>query len=153
MRVLRQLDRGQQAQCVLDTVHASQFPLRRSSKPSSEIMLEMLGVHFDNLRAAVNAAHFVLKALFMIAVRDAQTQHVVPNRDVLSVLTALERIARAPTPAPAPKILPKPPRVKQPKQPKKQDTARTRRRARRKLERETRARKESALTRRGDLSK
>ncbi len=152
MRVLRQLDIGQQAQCVVDTAHASQFPLRRKSKPSSEVMLDMLEIHFDNLHAAGNDAPFVLKALVMIAVRDAKTQHVVPNIDVLSVLTALERIARAPTPVPAPKPVPKPPRVKQPKQPKKQDTARTRRRARRKLERETRALEESATASDGDLS-
>lgn len=137
-RVLRQLDTGQQAPCIIDTAYAAQFPLRRKSQPSSETMLEMLGIHFDNLHAAGNDAHFVLKALLMIAVQDAQIQHVVLNRDVLSVLTALERIALASTPAPAAKPLPKPPRVKRPKQPKKQSTARTRRRARKKLERETR---------------
>ncbi|OAQ98816.1 hypothetical protein LLEC1_01929 [Akanthomyces lecanii] len=151
MRVLRQLGIGQQARCILDTTKASQFPLQRSSKPSSEVMLETLGIHFDNLHAAGNDAHFVLKALLMLAVRDAQIQHVVPSKDVLSVLTALERIARAPTPAPAPKPLPKPPRVKRPKQPKKQDTARKRRRARRKLERETQALEQSATVSGGDL--
>lgn len=133
MRVLQKLDIGQQARYILDTVPASRFPLQLRSSPSSETLLDLLGIPFDNLHAAGNDAHFVLKALLMLAVQDSRTQHVVPSKNVLEVLTALEEIARSPSPAP------KVPRIKQPKQPKKTDTARTRRRERRRLEREAQA--------------
>lgn len=139
MRVLQKLDIGQQARYVLDTVPASQFPLQLRFRPSSETLLDLLGIPFDNLHAAGNDAHFVPKALLMLAVQDSRTQHVVPSKNILEVLAALEEIARSPSPAPKPRPLPKVPRIKQPKQPKKTDTARTRRRERRRLEREAQA--------------
>ena len=139
MRVLQKLDIGQQARYILDTVQASRFPLQLRCSPSSETLLDLLGIPFDNLHAAGNDAHFVLKALLMLAVQDSWTQHVVPSKNVLEVLAALEEIARSPSPAPKPRPPPKVPRIKQPKQPKKTDTARTRRRERRRLEREAQA--------------
>lgn len=145
MRVLQQLDIGQEARYILDTVSVSRFPFQLDFRPSSEMLLDLLGIRFYNLHAAGNDAHSVLKALLMLAVQDSRTQHVVPSKAVLEVLVALEEIARSPIPAPKP-IPPakppspaKPPRVKQPKQPKKTDTARTRRRERRRLEREAEA--------------
>ncbi|OAQ60684.1 hypothetical protein VFPPC_06794 [Pochonia chlamydosporia 170] len=114
MMVLRQLDIGQQALYILDTVYASRFPLQLDFQPSLGRLLEVLGIPFHNLHAAGNDAHFVLKALLLLAVRDARVEHVVPSKAVLEVLMGLEDIARSPVPAPKPKPPQKAPRIKQP---------------------------------------
>lgn len=139
MRVLTQLNIGLDASYIFDTIPAAQFPLQLHFQPSSERLLHLLGIPFHDLHAAGNDAHFLLRALVMIAVYDSRAQHIVPSKAVLQVLVKLEEIARYPIPESKPKPPAKPPRIKHPKQPKKTDTARTRRRNRRRLEREARA--------------
>ncbi|KAJ3497887.1 hypothetical protein NLG97_g1551 [Lecanicillium saksenae] len=134
MRVLSQLNIGQEPSYIFGTALASQFPLQLHYRPSSERLLHLLGIRFRDLHAAGNDAHFVLRAFLMIAVHDSQTQHIVPSEAELQLLVTLEEIARYPIPDPKPKPPAKPPRIKHPKQPKKTDTARTRRRNRTKLE-------------------
>ncbi|KND87099.1 hypothetical protein TOPH_08280 [Tolypocladium ophioglossoides CBS 100239] len=95
MKILQQLDIGNQACYVLDTVKAAQFPLQLYYRYSLEKLLDSLNISFANLHAAGNDAHFALKALLMIAVKDAQTQ---PGDTNTSLLHALEAISRAPRP-------------------------------------------------------
>lgn len=63
MGVLQQLDIGQQARYILDTMSVSRFPFQLDFRPHSERLLDLLGIRFYNLHAAGNDAHFVLKAL------------------------------------------------------------------------------------------
>ncbi|KAJ4324359.1 hypothetical protein N0V84_003920 [Fusarium piperis] len=60
------------ASYVLDTVKAAQFPLQLSYRYSAEKLLDEFGIRYAKLHAAGNDAHFALKALLMIAVRDGQ---------------------------------------------------------------------------------
>ncbi|VUC37717.1 unnamed protein product [Clonostachys rosea] len=55
---------------IMDTVKAAQFPLGLYYRYSLERLLEELGIPYANLHVAGNDAHFALRALMMIAVRD-----------------------------------------------------------------------------------
>lgn len=77
----------------IDTVKAAQSPLRLSFRIKLSHLLETLEVPFTALHAAGNDAHFVLRALLMIAVTDANGQPLVP-----SSLAALRAVAQAPRP-------------------------------------------------------
>ncbi|KAI8674196.1 hypothetical protein NCS55_00742500 [Fusarium keratoplasticum] len=68
---------------VLDTVKAAQFPLQLSYRYSVEKLLDELG----------NDAHFVLKALLMIAVRDGQMVREPGDEELFRYLAA---VAHAP---------------------------------------------------------
>lgn len=59
---------------IIDTVKAAQHPLQLSYRCSLEKMLSDLGIPFAALHFAGNDAHFVLRALLMLAVRDAQRE-------------------------------------------------------------------------------
>ncbi|KAL6860946.1 QDE-2-interacting protein [Trichoderma novae-zelandiae] len=57
---------------LLDTVNAAQHPLQLYYRYSLEKLLQQLGIRYDKLHAAGNDAHFALRALLMLAVRDGQ---------------------------------------------------------------------------------
>lgn len=99
-------------------IRTSQLPLQlgKYGSPSSETLLELLGISFYNLHAAGNDAHFIMKALLMLAVQDARTQYVAPTEAVTEILISLEAV-RSPSPVPQPKPPPKPGRPKQPSRP------------------------------------
>lgn len=61
-----------QACYILDTVKAAQYPLQLYYRYSMEKLLDEFKIPYANLHAAGNDAHFALKAMFMIAVRDGQ---------------------------------------------------------------------------------
>ncbi|KAH7121408.1 hypothetical protein EDB81DRAFT_813900, partial [Dactylonectria macrodidyma] len=62
---------------------------------SLEKLLDSLDIPYANLHAAGNDAHFTLRAILMIVVRDAQRQH----QDIDdSLFRVLEAVARAPRP-------------------------------------------------------
>ncbi|KGQ09937.1 hypothetical protein BB8028_0005g07530 [Beauveria bassiana] len=56
---------------LFDTVKAAQFPLQLYYRYSLGKLLDELDLKHANLHAADNDAHFALKALLMLAVRDA----------------------------------------------------------------------------------
>ncbi|KAJ3527467.1 hypothetical protein NM208_g10687 [Fusarium decemcellulare] len=60
------------ASYVLDTVKAAQFPLQMSYRYRLDQLLDEFGIRYALLHTAGNDAHFALKALLMIAVRDSQ---------------------------------------------------------------------------------
>lgn len=81
---------------VIDTVKAAQHPLGLSHRYSLEKLLEALEIPFTNLHAAGNDAHFVLRALLMIVVKDAERQSETPF--ITSISKTLRCIALAPRP-------------------------------------------------------
>ena len=80
----------------MDTVKAAQSPLRLSYRYSLERLLEELGIPFANLHCAGNDAHFVLRALLMIAVVDVEQQ--VGTAFLPEWSFAAKQIAQAPRP-------------------------------------------------------
>lgn len=78
----------------IDTVKAAQHPLKLSYRMSLEKLLEEFKIPFTNLHVAGNDSHFVLRALLMIAVRDAKRQlNVTPDWVPL-----FEAVAQSPRP-------------------------------------------------------
>ncbi|UPL00654.1 hypothetical protein LCI18_011588 [Fusarium solani-melongenae] len=77
------------ASYVLDTVKAAQFPLQLSYRYSVEKLLDELGIGYAKLHAAGNDAHFVLKALLMIAVRDGQMVREPGDEELCRYLEAV----------------------------------------------------------------
>jgi len=81
---------------VVDTVKAAQHPLGLHYRYSLEKLLQTLGIPFINLHAAGNDAHFALRALLMIVVKDAENQ---PGTSIITTLTRiLKSIALSPRP-------------------------------------------------------
>lgn len=95
-------DITQKACYVLDTVKAAQFPFGLSYRYSLKYLLDELGIQYANLHAGGNDAHFALKALLMIAVRDCQkisgTFTTLGERTLGEILTS---IALSPLPVPS----------------------------------------------------
>lgn len=85
---------------ILDTVKAAQFPLQLYYRHSLENLLDKFNIRYAKLHAAGNDAHFALKALLMIAVRDGQmaSETTVPVNGEL--FNALDAIAHAPVALP-----------------------------------------------------
>ncbi|RSL39455.1 hypothetical protein CEP53_014044 [Fusarium sp. AF-6] len=81
---------------ILDTVKAAQFPLQLSYRYSIEKLLDEFGISYAKLHVAGNDAHFALKALLMIAVRDGQMvpETVTPGDEEL--FRYLDDVAHAP---------------------------------------------------------
>ncbi|KAF7549750.1 hypothetical protein G7046_g8238 [Stylonectria norvegica] len=84
------------ASYVLDTVKAAQFPLQLSYRYSIEKLLDEFGIQYAKLHAAGNDAHFALKALLMIAVRDAQMVPETTTPGGEELIRYLDAIAHAP---------------------------------------------------------
>ena len=82
--------------CVIDTVKAAQHPLQLSYRYSLERLLDELGIPFNNLHSAGNDAHFVLRAVLMIAVRDAE--RLLDASALPRWLPTFRAIAQAPLP-------------------------------------------------------
>ena len=85
--------------CDIDTVKAAQHPLQLSYRYSLQRLLEELGIPFANLHTAGNDAHFVLRALLMVAVRDAERKLGHPEQPWLSICRAIAQGPRPPTKA------------------------------------------------------
>lgn len=98
VKVLNNIDPGivNRACYVLDTVKAAQFPLQLYYRYSIENLLDEFGIRYAKLHVAGNDAHFALKALLMIAVRDGRTQELTQsnNEDLFCVLDAIVHMHR-----------------------------------------------------------
>ncbi|RSM06873.1 hypothetical protein CEP52_005531 [Fusarium oligoseptatum] len=95
VKVLNNIDPNivNRAAYILDTVKAAQFPLQLSYRYSIEKLLDEFGIAYAKLHAAGNDAHFALKALLMIAVRDGQMAATPGDEELFHYLDA---IAHAP---------------------------------------------------------
>jgi hypothetical protein len=78
-------------------VKAAQIPLKLGRRVSLENLLKVLDTPFANLHAAGNEAHFVLRAMLMLAVRDAEREGCVSSTESAS-LQAFYAVAQAPRP-------------------------------------------------------
>lgn len=85
-----------QACFVLDIVKAAQHPLQLYYRYSLEKLLKEFDIGYANLHAAGNDAHFALKALLMIAVRDDQMVSEASSAVTEKLLRTLDAIAHAP---------------------------------------------------------
>ena len=72
--VLSRMDINVHPLPTIDTVKAAQHPLQLPYRYSLEKLLEVFGIPFTKLHSAGNDAHFVLRTLLMIVVRDANDQ-------------------------------------------------------------------------------
>lgn len=89
-------DIANQACYILDIVKAAQYPLQLYYRYSLEKLLKEFDIAYANLHAAGNDAHFALKALLMIAVRDGQmVPEAIPAADE-KLLRTLDATAHAP---------------------------------------------------------
>ncbi|RSM20685.1 hypothetical protein CDV31_000372 [Fusarium ambrosium] len=95
VKVLNNIDPNivDRAAYILDTVKAAQFPLQLSYRYSIEKLLDEFGIRYAKLHVAGNDAHFALKALLMIAVRDGQMAATPGDEELFRYLDA---IAHAP---------------------------------------------------------
>ncbi|KAK3306622.1 uncharacterized protein B0T15DRAFT_147393 [Chaetomium strumarium] len=94
LTVLQRVNIDLRPRYVLDTVKAAQHPLQLSYRCSLEQLLAEFDISFHSLHVAGNDAHFALRAMLMITVRDAERQldaSVLP-----SWLPTLRAIAHAP---------------------------------------------------------
>ncbi|KHN98780.1 Ribonuclease H-like protein [Metarhizium album ARSEF 1941] len=113
VKFLNNLDPGiaSRAAYIMDTVKAAQHPLQLYYRYSMEKLLDELAIPYANLHAAGNDAHFALKALLMIAVRDGRmTSGAAADEELLRTL---EAIAHAPVALPV--WIDKPPAASNPK--------------------------------------
>ncbi|KAK5989285.1 hypothetical protein PT974_10796 [Cladobotryum mycophilum] len=84
------------ASYILDTVKAAQFPLQLYYRYSIEKLLDEFDIRYAKLHAAGNDAHFALKALLMIAVRDGRMAPYVTTSSNEDMFRLLDAIAHAP---------------------------------------------------------
>ena len=96
--IFQRLQLDQQPLFVLDTLKAAQHPLRLSYRWSLEKLLQTFHIPFDALHAAGNDAHFCLRALAMIAVKDAESQPEPDGAADDAWVRAMTDIARLPLP-------------------------------------------------------
>ena len=94
LRILGQIDIDLHPLCIIDTVKAAQYPLQLSYRYSLEKLLDEFNIPFCNLHTAGNDAHFILRALLMVTVRDAELESDLPV--LPSWLPILRTIAHAP---------------------------------------------------------
>ncbi|KAK3363093.1 hypothetical protein B0T25DRAFT_30152 [Lasiosphaeria hispida] len=74
LNILEQLDIDLHPRYIIDTVKAAQYPLQLFYRYSLERLLTEFNIPFCHLHTAGNDAHFILRALLMITVRDAELQ-------------------------------------------------------------------------------
>jgi hypothetical protein len=83
---------------ILDTVKTAQFILRLYFRYSLERLLEELQIEYRNLHAAGNDAHYALRALLMLTVKDAEQQRstntLVDDRLINSLRTIEQALAQ-----------------------------------------------------------
>jgi hypothetical protein len=94
MKVLQNLETDLRPLHPIDTVKAVQIPLRLSQQIGLYHLLEVPNVAFAAFHAASNDAHFVLRALLMIAVSNADGQQPV-SLSSTAVISALRAVAQA----------------------------------------------------------
>lgn len=101
IKVLKNLDIDLQPLYSIDTVKAAQYSLRLSRRISLEQLLTTLDVPYTYLHAAGNDAHFILRALLMIVVKDAELvcYPIVSLPATVNRLRAIAQAPRPPTPA------------------------------------------------------
>jgi hypothetical protein len=83
----------------IDTIKAAQYPLQLSYRCSLEKLLLELEIPFTALHNAGNDAHFVLRAVLMLAVRDAQRELALAPDALPQKLLNSRAIAQAPQPS------------------------------------------------------
>ncbi|KFH45353.1 hypothetical protein ACRE_038380 [Hapsidospora chrysogenum ATCC 11550] len=77
---------------IMDTVKAAQFILRLHYRYSLERLLEALQIEYRNLHAAGNDAHYALRALLMLTVKDAEQQRSTNSLVDDRLIRCLKRI-------------------------------------------------------------
>ncbi|KAL6898236.1 hypothetical protein GGI43DRAFT_408687 [Trichoderma evansii] len=87
---------SRQASYIMDTVKAAQYPLQLSYRHSLEKLLRGFEIRYAKLHAAGNDAHFALRALLMIAVRDGQMKPEALTAANEEVFRFLDAVAHAP---------------------------------------------------------
>ena len=97
LKVLRKLEIHDDPLRIIDTQKAAKYPLQLYYRYSLEKLLEALEIPYAALHAAGNDAHFSLRTVLMIAVKDAERQPNIPSHSHL-ILNALNAIAHAPWP-------------------------------------------------------
>lgn len=93
---LRRLDLQFRPLCIIDTAITAQYPLQLPNPCSLRALLMEFGVTFRGLHSSGNDAHFVIRALLMLVVRDAETQS--SKYPLPSWLSALKATAGTPLP-------------------------------------------------------
>ncbi|KAL2023094.1 hypothetical protein VTK56DRAFT_3700 [Thermocarpiscus australiensis] len=73
LAVLRRVNIDLRPRYIIDTTKAAQHPLQLSYRYSLENLLAELDIPFRDLHVSGNDAHFALRALLMVTVRDART--------------------------------------------------------------------------------
>ncbi|KAK2613603.1 hypothetical protein N8I77_000507 [Diaporthe amygdali] len=86
----------------IDTVKAAQYPLQLSYRCSLEKLLLELKIPFTTLHNAGNDAHFVLRAVLMLAVQDAQRELALAPDALPAKLLNSRATAQAPWPSTKP---------------------------------------------------
>ncbi|KAG8666811.1 hypothetical protein FPOAC1_011630 [Fusarium poae] len=81
---------------VIDTSKAAQFPLQLWYRNSLKELLEKLEIPYSHLHIAGNDAHFTLRVLLMIAVRDAGIY--LEEKNLPAWITILKAVAQSPLP-------------------------------------------------------
>lgn len=101
IRLLRHIDTEivDKALYVINTVKLAQFPLQLHYRYQLQELLDACSIESSNLHCAGNKAHFVLKALLMLAVWDARQTDLPRSSDEKVLLRRLRDIARAPLPS------------------------------------------------------
>ena len=106
------------ASYIFDTVKVAQFPLQLEYRYSLEKLLLELGVRYARLHAAGNDAHFALKALLMLAVRDGRKASEPINsaekEEEERLFRRIEDIVHAPCGIPSSWTIEKPPHLPPP---------------------------------------
>ncbi|KAK1835078.1 QDE-2-interacting protein [Podospora conica] len=102
LKTLARIDIDLRPVCIVDTVKAAQHPLRLWYRWSLERLLDEFEIPFCNLHTAGNDAHFILRALLMIVVTDAELESDPAVHTPWPWLPILRAIAHAPYPSPRP---------------------------------------------------
>ncbi|KAF4459684.1 serine threonine kinase [Fusarium albosuccineum] len=98
VKFLNNIDPGiiDRALYVLDTAMAAQFPLKQSRCHKLCELLDKFGIRYALLHTAGNDAHFALKALLMIAVRDSRLVPETAAPGDEDLFRYLDAVAHAP---------------------------------------------------------
>ncbi|CAH0049036.1 unnamed protein product [Clonostachys solani] len=98
--VLERLDIQLSQYRVIDTTTLVRSPVPPRYKYSLEALLQELGIPFANLHSAGNDAHFILRALLMLAVRYAEGQQEanLPDWAHPDLVQTAREISQAPRP-------------------------------------------------------
>lgn len=96
LSVLQRLNINLNPLYTIDTVNAAQHPLQLSYRYSLKQLLQEFGIPHVLLHTAGNDAHFILRALLMVAVRDEERQ--LSGKQLPDWVPILKEVARSPLP-------------------------------------------------------